>query len=84
MLVDGEIDSVNVLTAVVVAALGLYFGWSALGALRSGEITLYVRYNRDRHFSRRVNPAAYWIVVSLYLMFGAVAAAGIVMRIVMR
>jgi hypothetical protein len=64
--------------ALLVAAI--YFGWLILGALRSGRITLYVRYNRDRNFSRRTNPAAYWIVVCLYIVFAAVSVSGVVIH----
>jgi len=49
----------------LLVAVAVYFWWLALGALRSGRISLYVRYNRDRDFSRRANPAGYWIVVCL-------------------
>jgi len=43
----------------------LYFGWAALGTLRSGEVSLYMRANRDIRFSRKANPAGYWIAVLL-------------------
>jgi hypothetical protein len=62
------------------AALALYCGWSAADALRSGRVSLYVRYNRDRHFSRRANPAGYWTVVGLYLMFAAAGISGVFLR----
>jgi hypothetical protein len=48
-----------IVAALVAAAC--YFGWSALAALRSGDVTLYVRGGRHRYFSRRANPAAYWL-----------------------
>ena len=67
------------IVAALVAAAG-YFGWSALAALRSSEVTLYVRGGRRRYFSRRANPAAYWLVVSWYLLLAAVCAAGLVIR----
>jgi hypothetical protein len=70
-------------TVLIVAALvaaAYYFGWSALMALRSGEVTVYVRASRHRHFSRRANPTAYWLVVSWYLLLAAVCAAGVVIR----
>jgi len=63
------------------AVAALYLGITAFGALRSGVITVYVRYNRDRRVSRRVRPAAYWIAVGGYLLFAAAAALGIVLRI---
>jgi len=44
---------------VLLAAGATYFGWTAAGALRSGAISVYVRANRDRQFSRRANPAEY-------------------------
>jgi hypothetical protein len=65
---------------VLLAAGAAYFGWTAAGALRSGEISVYVRANRDRHLSRRANPAGYWIAVSWYLLLAMVAAAGVVIR----
>jgi hypothetical protein len=43
---------------VFLAAGAAYFSWTAAGALRSGEISVYVRANRDRYFSRRANPPA--------------------------
>ena len=69
-------SSFLILAALVAAAC--YFGWSALGALRSGEVSLYVRANRDRRFSRRANPAGYWIVVCWYLVLATVCASGVV------
>ena len=69
------ISSFLILAALIAAAC--YFGWSALGALRSGEVSLYVRANRDRRFS---NPAGYWIVVCWYLVLAMVCASGIVLR----
>jgi hypothetical protein len=65
---------------VCLAAGAAYFSWTAAGALRSGEISVYVRANRDRYFSRRANPAGYWIAVSWYLLLATVAAAGLVVR----
>jgi hypothetical protein len=65
---------------VALTAAACYFGWSALQALRSGDITLYVRASRQRYFSRRPNPAAYWVAVCRYLAFAAVGAAGLVIR----
>jgi hypothetical protein len=41
-------SSLLVLAALVAAAF--YFGWSALGALRSGEVSLYLRANRVRWY----------------------------------
>jgi hypothetical protein len=72
------ISSFLILAALIAAAC--YFGWSALGALRSGEVSLYVRANRDRRFSRGANPAGYWIVVCWYLVLAMVCASGIVLR----
>ena len=69
---------------VFLAAGTAYFGWTAAGALRSGEISVYVRANRDRYFSRRANPAGYWIAVSWYLVLATVAAAGLVVRCLWR
>jgi hypothetical protein len=46
------------------AAGAAYFGWTAVVALRSGEISVYVHANRDRHFSRRASRGGYWIAVS--------------------
>jgi hypothetical protein len=66
------------------AAGAAYFGWTAAGALRSGEISLYVRASRDRHFSRSASPGGYWIAVSWYLLLAMVAAAGIVIRCLWR
>jgi hypothetical protein len=66
--------------SVFLAAGAAYFGWTAAGALRSGEISVYVRANRDRQFSRRANPAGHWIAVSWYLLLATVAAAGVVIR----
>ena len=63
---------------VFLAAGAAYFGWTS--ALHSGEISVYVRANRDRYFSRRANPAGYWIAVSWYLLLATVAAAGLVVR----
>jgi hypothetical protein len=63
------------------AMLALYLGITAIGALRSGEITVYVRYNRDRRVWRRRQPAAYWIAVGGYLLFAVACAFGIVFRI---
>jgi len=51
--------------------LGIGAGWHALGALRSGKVALYIRYNRDRHFLRATNPSAFWTVVFAYLLFAA-------------
>jgi len=62
--------------ALLVGA-AVYFGWLALRALRSGRISLFVRYNRDRDFSRRSNPAGYWIVLCWYLALAAVSASGV-------
>ncbi len=70
----------SALTHIIVFALGVYAGWLALRALRSGEVTLHVRYNRDRRFSRRANPVGYWTVVCWYLLLAAVTASGIVVR----
>jgi hypothetical protein len=70
----------GLLIVAALVAAACYFGWSALAALRSGEITLYVRASRDRYFSRRANPAAYWLVVAWYLVLATVCAAGIVIR----
>jgi hypothetical protein len=67
-----------IVAALVAAAC--YFGWSALAALRSGDVTLYVRGGRHRYFSRRANPAAYWLVVCWYLVVAVVCAAGLVIR----
>jgi len=60
-------DGLNVLFSILAAPVAavLYFGWAALGTLRSGEVSLYVRANRDIRFSRRANPAGYWIAVLL-------------------
>lgn len=66
------------------AAGAAYFGWTAVVALRSGEISVYVRANRDRYFSRRANPGGYWIAVSWYLVLAMVAPAGIVIRCLWR
>jgi hypothetical protein len=44
------------------------------------QISVYVRASRDRHFSRRANPAGYWIAVSWYLLLAMVATAGVVIR----
>jgi hypothetical protein len=70
-------------TLFIVAALfaaACYFGWSALQALRSGDVTVYSRASRTRYFSRRANPPAYWIAVSGYLLLAAACAAGVVIR----
>jgi hypothetical protein len=72
--------SAYLIQIVFLAAGAAYFGWTAAGALRSGEISVYVRANRDRHFSRRANPAGYWIAVSWYLLLAMVATAGVVIR----
>ncbi len=69
---------------VFLAAGAAYFGWTAGGALRSGEISVHVRANRGRYFSRRANPAGYWIAVSWYLLLAMVAAAGLVIRCLWR
>jgi hypothetical protein len=66
------------LRLAALAAVALYFGWLALGARRSGGVSLYVRYNRDRYFTRRANPGGYWTVVGRYLVLAAVAASGLV------
>jgi hypothetical protein len=72
--------NVGLLVQIVLLAAGpAYFGWTAAGALRSGEISVYVRANRDRHFSRRANPAGYWTAVSWCLLLGMVAVAGLVL-----
>jgi hypothetical protein len=71
--------SALLIVAALVAA-ACYLGCSALAALRSGEITLYVRASRDRHFSRRANPAA-WLVVACHLVLATACAAGIVIRV---
>jgi hypothetical protein len=71
-------SSFLILAALVAAAC--YFGWSALGALRSGDVSLYVRANRDRRFSRRAKPAGYWLVVCWYLALATVCASGVVLR----
>jgi hypothetical protein len=76
--------SAFLIQTVFLAAGAAYFGWTAAGALRSGEITVYVRANRDRYFSRRTNPAGYWIAVSWYLLLTTVAAAGVVIRCLRR
>jgi hypothetical protein len=57
------------------AAGAAYFGWTAVVALRSGEISVYVHANRDRHFSRRASPGGYWIAVSWSLVLAMVATA---------
>ena len=69
---------------VCLAAGAAYFGWTAAGALHSGEMSVHVRANRDRYFSRRTNPAGYWIAVSWYLLLATVAAAGLVVRCLWR
>jgi hypothetical protein len=60
---------------VLLIVVTLYFGSSALGALRSGNVTLFVSYNGDRHLSRRANPAVYWTVVCWYLLLAAFTGA---------
>ncbi|HLL28171.1 MAG TPA: hypothetical protein VKT73_11075 [Xanthobacteraceae bacterium] len=70
-----------VLQIVLLTAAAAYFAWLALAALRSGSAWLYVRYNRDRIFSRRANPAAYWTVVGWYCVLAAVLALGVVLRL---
>jgi hypothetical protein len=65
---------------VLLVAVAVYFGWLTLRALRSGRVSFHVRYNRDRDFSRRANPAGYWTVVCWYLALAAVAALGAVIR----
>jgi hypothetical protein len=67
-----------ILAALVAAAF--YFGSSALGALHSGEVSLYVRANRDVRSSRKAKPAGYWIVVCWYLVLAMVGALGVVIR----
>ena len=62
---------------VLLAGGAVYFGWTAAGALRSGEISVYVRANRGRQFSRRANPACRFPDISPLAM---VAAAGDVIR----
>ena len=62
------------------AAAALYFGWLALAALRSGRISLYVRANRGRDFSRTASPAGYWIVLCWYFLLAAVCALGVALR----
>jgi hypothetical protein len=46
------------------AAGAAYFGWTATGALRSGEISVYVRASWDRRFSRRANPGRSLVTAS--------------------
>src|SRR6516164_8926564 len=48
---------------VLLDAGAVYFGRTAAGALC--EISVYVRANRDRQFSRRANPAGRWMAVFL-------------------
>jgi hypothetical protein len=77
-----ERDSRNVLFSYSCGAgCGrLLFRLVGAGAPRSGEVSPYVRANRDRRFSRRANPAAYWIVVCWYLVLAMVCASGVVLR----
>jgi hypothetical protein len=65
---------------IVAALVAAACSWSALAALRSGGVTLYVRGGWHRYFSRRANPAVYWLVVSWYVVLAAVCAAGLVIR----
>ena len=65
---------------VLLAGGAVYFGWTAAGALRSGEISVYVRANRARQFSRRANLADRWTAVFLISPLAMVAAAGDVIR----
>jgi hypothetical protein len=58
--------SILPIVAAFVAAT-CYFRRSALKALQSGGMTLYVRAGWRRYFSRRSSPAGYWVVVSWYL-----------------
>jgi hypothetical protein len=69
------------LMQIVSFALGLYLGWQSLVALRTGEITLYQRFNRSMRFSRESNPAAFWLTAGLYLLFAAVAVFGLMLRL---
>ena len=62
----------------LLAIAGAYLAVTAFRALRSRQITFYVGFNLDRHYSRSVDPLAYWLTVILYLAFAVMATLKIV------
>lgn len=66
---------------ILLFALGLGLGRQALVALRTGAITLYVRFNARRQFSKDTNPAAFWIIVGWYLLLATIAIFGLLLRL---
>ena len=59
--------------AAISAAIGLFFAWRVLGALRSGRISVALHLGPERHYSRASNAGSFWIAVSWYAAFGAAA-----------
>ena len=57
--------------AAISVAIGLFFAWRVLGALRSGHASLFVHFGPVSEYSRRSNPGSFWIAVSWYAAFGA-------------
>ena len=74
----------DIFGGLIMLGLGIGAGWRALGALRSGKVTLYQRFSRDRHFLQATNPSAFWIVVCAYLIFAAFAVVGIPLSLLLR
>ena len=63
------------LRIMLYAVVGVYCGWSALGALRSGHILIVYP---KREFSRGRNPVPYWFAVCVHLAFAVLCVSGVI------
>jgi len=68
------------LLAAISAAIGLFFAWRVLGALRSGHASLFVHFGPVSQYSRRSNPGNFVLDSLKVLNLARVHSNGGVLR----